>query len=346
MRLPIKTMPDHFLHTNCTSPSFDNTLLISPMSCPFDSHSSHFESNMDFVNFCEDFEPLLFSGVNVSDFRDAQIPPYDGFAHLPTPSPQTPTKFMPDDIFSNHLVEPINRDFTHFWRESPLSSPPASTYSQESDSILYGNYEEKPIPFSMENPLVLDNMSSMGFIEPSREYYDARLSQNCNNSSSDSCVSPNDLGSLQITSCVKSTPVADSVLDAHTKSSSPIEHYNGNTQTVPESPKRSRGRKASTKQENQGCNKTFACEYKNCGKVFKRSEHLKRHVRSIHTLEKPFPCPHPTCTKRFSRSDNLNQHIRVHRNSRDRTANSNFNHFTPYVPSPGNQETYQSVFLN
>ncbi|ORX90831.1 hypothetical protein K493DRAFT_162601, partial [Basidiobolus meristosporus CBS 931.73] len=60
--------------------------------------------------------------------------------------------------------------------------------------------------------------------------------------------------------------------------------------------------------------KTFACEYRDCGKVFKRAEHLKRHVRSIHTLEKPFPCPHPTCTKRFSRSDNLNQHIRVHRN--------------------------------
>ncbi|ORX90216.1 hypothetical protein K493DRAFT_157498, partial [Basidiobolus meristosporus CBS 931.73] len=62
--------------------------------------------------------------------------------------------------------------------------------------------------------------------------------------------------------------------------------------------------------------KTFFCEYNGCGKVFKRAEHLKRHIRSIHTLEKPFPCPHPSCTKRFSRSDNLNQHVRVHRNSR------------------------------
>lgn len=32
--------------------------------------------------------------------------------------------------------------------------------------------------------------------------------------------------------------------------------------------------------------KMFACTYDGCEKVFKRSEHLKRHIRSIHTLEK------------------------------------------------------------
>ncbi|KAG1144985.1 hypothetical protein G6F37_009976 [Rhizopus arrhizus] len=30
----------------------------------------------------------------------------------------------------------------------------------------------------------------------------------------------------------------------------------------------------------------FICKAEGCGKVFKRSEHLKRHIRSIHTLEK------------------------------------------------------------
>jgi uncharacterized Zn-finger protein len=30
----------------------------------------------------------------------------------------------------------------------------------------------------------------------------------------------------------------------------------------------------------------FICKDEGCGKVFKRSEHLKRHIRSIHTLEK------------------------------------------------------------
>jgi uncharacterized Zn-finger protein len=74
--------------------------------------------------------------------------------------------------------------------------------------------------------------------------------------------------------------------------------------------------------------------------VFKRSEHLKRHIRSIHTLEKrkfftncwkkekkkmkihfyshlalAYECPYQSCSKRFSRSDNLNQHIRIHRHT-------------------------------
>lgn len=46
---------------------------------------------------------------------------------------------------------------------------------------------------------------------------------------------------------------------------------------------KSRGRRVSKVTEGQ---KMFSCTYDGCGKVFKRSEHLKRHIRSIHTLEK------------------------------------------------------------
>ncbi|KAL8277822.1 hypothetical protein RQP46_009805 [Phenoliferia psychrophenolica] len=59
--------------------------------------------------------------------------------------------------------------------------------------------------------------------------------------------------------------------------------------------------------------KIFLCKVPQCGKCFKRSEHLKRHVRSIHTNEKPFQCQWPSCGKYFSRHDNLNQHLRIHR---------------------------------
>lgn len=55
--------------------------------------------------------------------------------------------------------------------------------------------------------------------------------------------------------------------------------------------------------------KAFVCPLFSCGRMFKRMEHLKRHLRT-HTLERPFQCPR--CSKRFSRSDNLTQHVRTH----------------------------------
>jgi hypothetical protein len=47
---------------------------------------------------------------------------------------------------------------------------------------------------------------------------------------------------------------------------------------------RSRGRRVSNN-PTLGT-KMFTCKHEDCGKIFKRSEHLKRHIRSIHTLEK------------------------------------------------------------
>ncbi|OAD03084.1 C2H2-type zinc finger transcription factor, partial [Mucor lusitanicus CBS 277.49] len=58
--------------------------------------------------------------------------------------------------------------------------------------------------------------------------------------------------------------------------------------------------------------KQFLCEYDDCGKLFRRSEHLKRHIKSIHTKEKPYSCPYKDCGKSFARTDNLSQHIRIH----------------------------------
>jgi transcription factor STE12 len=60
--------------------------------------------------------------------------------------------------------------------------------------------------------------------------------------------------------------------------------------------------------------KAFSCPLFSCGRLFKRLEHLKRHLRT-HTMERPFQCP--TCRKRFSRSDNLTQHTRIHARSSD-----------------------------
>ncbi|KAF9195550.1 hypothetical protein BGZ50_004350 [Haplosporangium sp. Z 11] len=107
-------------------------------------------------------------------------------------------------------------------------------------------------------------------------------------------------------------------------------------------PKRSRGRRVSSQPDNSGC-KVFTCRFEDCGKIFKRSEHLKRHVRSIHTLEKPFACPIQNCPKSFSRSDNLNQHIRIHRHTNGSRLNEKtskaFASFTPFL------QTYSSDLI-
>ncbi|KAJ8653488.1 hypothetical protein O0I10_010816 [Lichtheimia ornata] len=99
---------------------------------------------------------------------------------------------------------------------------------------------------------------------------------------------------------------------------------------------RSRGRRVSNNPSVAAGQKMFTCEHDDCGKVFKRSEHLKRHIRSIHTLEKPFECPYHSCSKRFSRSDNLNQHIRIHRHTgKDKSTASS----SPRSSSPSSSST-------
>ncbi|KAI8065025.1 hypothetical protein BDF21DRAFT_346325 [Thamnidium elegans] len=111
----------------------------------------------------------------------------------------------------------------------------------------------------------------------------------------------------------------------------------------PLKPTRSRGRRVSNSPSIAG-QKVFTCKHDNCGKVFKRSEHLKRHIRSIHTLEKPFECPYQTCSKRFSRSDNLNQHIRIHRHT-GKDKNNNNSTSTPTAVTSSNRSSSFSNYM-
>ncbi|GJE97800.1 hypothetical protein PsYK624_140210 [Phanerochaete sordida] len=92
---------------------------------------------------------------------------------------------------------------------------------------------------------------------------------------------------------------------------------------VPNLTKKSRGRRVPTSPvllSTNGVEKDaqnvrgYRCKVPGCNKCFQRGEHLKRHVRSIHTNEKPHKCPYKKCGKDFSRHDNLRQHMRVHRN--------------------------------
>lgn len=91
---------------------------------------------------------------------------------------------------------------------------------------------------------------------------------------------------------------------------------------VPNLTKKSRGRRVPTiftpDSDSSGSggitkSRTFRCTVAGCGKCFLRGEHLKRHVRSIHTHDKPYKCTIPACGKHFSRRDNLIQHLKIHK---------------------------------
>ena len=102
--------------------------------------------------------------------------------------------------------------------------------------------------------------------------------------------------------------------------------------------KKSRGRRVPTEVDSDDLGggpssktRMFRCDVLGCGKCFLRGEHLKRHIRSIHTHEKrlstplsptsisapnstiAYKCVVPSCGKHFSRRDNLVQHLKIHK---------------------------------
>jgi len=53
------------------------------------------------------------------------------------------------------------------------------------------------------------------------------------------------------------------------------------------------------------------CHYATCGKKYKKTSHLRAHLR-WHIGDQPFHCPWPDCGRKFTRSDELHRHYRIH----------------------------------
>ncbi|CAG8472978.1 10600_t:CDS:2 [Acaulospora morrowiae] len=248
--------------------------------------------------------------------------------------------------FTEYLTDPSDRYLENYNFVSPHE---AICPSPESDSYSMFNMDDSKI--KMEYPEQLDQSCPIYMTRNISQESCPELSV-CNPSSiSTSPLTPIDSPIIEILmnndvndQCnrgrsrgrMTSSPLPEMIQD-------PQEFHHSIMGSMPPHPPqqkpiaKSRGRRVTNKPTKPGT-KSFECSYPECGRVFKRSEHLKRHIRSIHTLERPFHCPHPHCTKRFSRSDNLSQHVRVHRpNGKEKNATARaFSNFTPYL------QTYQT----
>ncbi|EKM61783.1 uncharacterized protein PHACADRAFT_248642 [Phanerochaete carnosa HHB-10118-sp] len=116
-------------------------------------------------------------------------------------------------------------------------------------------------------------------------------------------------------------PTSNTIADALSAKNSPKMARRGarrpNPVAIPNLTKKARGRPVPTKDTllKPGNGRAYACPVEDCRKVFTRSEHLKRHTRSIHTNEKPFRCEELNCGRLFTRHDNLLQHLKNHRHA-------------------------------
>ncbi|CAA88877.1 Specificity protein transcription factor 2 [Caenorhabditis elegans] len=65
------------------------------------------------------------------------------------------------------------------------------------------------------------------------------------------------------------------------------------------------------KHGDRGSQHTHLCSVPGCGKTYKKTSHLRAHLRK-HTGDRPFVCDWFDCGKRFDRSDQLIRHKRTH----------------------------------
>jgi hypothetical protein len=61
----------------------------------------------------------------------------------------------------------------------------------------------------------------------------------------------------------------------------------------------------------KGSSPLHMCHYPDCGKQYKKTSHLRAHLRG-HVGDQPYLCSWPGCQKRFTRSDELHRHFRIH----------------------------------
>ncbi|KAI7867411.1 hypothetical protein BDF14DRAFT_1968018 [Spinellus fusiger] len=269
-----------------------------------------------------DFEQQTPSPVNgyvdsMHEFDDTKVNPlldYTYGSYLATPMTESPfpisttpnlsdeamfsktSAFQTLSSYGYPQALSVPNSIPHFGNTYSLSYPPQPVNYNFSPLFMSANNDMMSSCVPMLTALDVSTMRSAAmYTPPAEDHHDFDLSFG------ESAASPEMFMSPTVSKTCKPKKIAK-------------EKSKPKTGRVTKSQNRSRGRR-SAHDTTTDEDKSFQCKYIGCGKAFKRSEHLKRHDRSIHTLEKPFGCPYAACSKKFSRSDNLNQHIRIHRHT-------------------------------
>jgi Zinc finger, C2H2 type len=239
------------------------------------------------------YSPLLptemsFTNVYRQSYVDYPPPPTRPYEQVST---YMQRRFSYADLLSGHGCDtPGLSDYESDYRQHPDS--PATTIDYEEchplsrrNSFVMDTVTDA-YSYMMQSPLdVCPPVMASNFGVPC-EYAD--YAKNLTRNGSVSSLSSN-------SSSRPMTPVSPSMPEVYYMQSQIIPTNTKNHYTTPTVHKtskskvsRSRGRRVSNNNPAHSTQpaKMFTCNHNNCGKVFKRSEHLKRHIRSIHTLEK------------------------------------------------------------
>ncbi|XP_021085318.1 Kruppel-like factor 18 [Mesocricetus auratus] len=188
-------------------------------------------------------------------------------------------------------MEPTGLDLTHLWSRN-------TTFNTEAN---LSHYQEATA--SIEDPSYLCQMKTASVDE---------------NFFSSQKPLPNSEGShsSQMTSSANQTPYVG--LSMHPSSSSvsqsqALDHFSVSTSVQGQLPQEKSDLEPDSHvtQEKPPTLKFFFCPYKDCEKSYKKSYHLKDHIKK-HCGEKSFVCNEPGCQWRFFCSEDLRRHQRKH----------------------------------
>ncbi|KAL1840293.1 hypothetical protein VTJ49DRAFT_582 [Mycothermus thermophilus] len=231
--------------------------------------------------------------------------------------PSTPTRGLPEfhelPLFDNgdflDAVQTTNREYAvanDFAMHALLSAPSAPTpFGLSSTNMTHWTYPESPIRFDMQSPARSVHMGQRFKRESGND--DTVPATPSTPSSHDEPFTPSP----------PSTPV--SLANKRLRMVNQVRHRTTALQhQVQQGAPSCLGRRTrkeysqmldpeeDIKVEKAGNN---PCEVEGCGKVFRRKEHLKRHIKTAHTNIR-WICEF--CSHRFNRFDNYKNHIGLH----------------------------------